>query len=148
MANNDKVLQFTPGENVPVDIQDQGNGLPSRGDVVEVTGEGTQLTEVGILNSQGDEGIGIVSEVPSDEDGNAVAGRGTIILGKYVVLVNESTDGSTTAGDEVQEDAGGTVTGYDGAATQTTTPFGQVFAANAGKYGFGAGGKVAVALYR
>lgn len=143
-----QTLLFMPGDKVPVDIQDQGNGLPSEGDVVEVTGEGTQLTEVGIVNAQGDEGIGIVSDVPSDEDGNAVAGTGTLILGKPVALVTETTAGSVSAGDEVQEDAGGGVTGFDGATTQTSTPLGQTFAANAGKYGFGKGGKVAVALYR
>jgi hypothetical protein len=143
-----QTLLFTPGDEVPVDIQDQGNGLPSEGDVVEITGEDGQLTTVGIVNSQGDEGIGVVEDVPSDVDGNAVAGRGTIILAKPVLTLTESTDGALAAGDEVQEDAGGTLIGYDGATTQTSTPLGQVFAANAGKYGFGKQGKVAVALYR
>lgn len=141
-------LLFTPGEEVPVDIQDQGNGLPERGDVVEITGEGTQLTEVGTVNAQGDEGIGIVQDVASDEDGNAVAGPGTILVFKPVAALTESTDGALSPGDEVQEDAGGTLVGFDGATTQTSTPLGQVFAANAGKYGFGKSGKVAVALYR
>jgi len=141
-------LLFMPGDEVPVDIQDQGNGLPSRRDVVEITGEGTHLTEVGIVNSQGDEGIGIVTDVASDEDGNAVAGPGTILITKPVAILEESTDGSTAAGDEVQEDAGGGLVGFDGATTQTSTPLGQVFAANAGKYGFGKGNTVAVALYR
>lgn len=145
--SGDTVL-FMPGDEVPVDIQDQGNGLPSRNDVVEVTGEGTQFTEVGTVNSEGDEGIGIVTDVASDEDGNAIAGPGTILLSKPVAMVNEDTGGATAAGDEVQETAGGGVIGFDGATTQTSTPLGQVFAANAGKYGFGKGNKVAVALYR
>jgi hypothetical protein len=141
-------LLFMPGDEVPVDIQDQGNGLPERRDVVEITGEGTHLTEVGVVNSQGDEGIGIVSDVASDVDGNPEAGPGTILITKPVAILEESTDGSTAAGDEVQEDAGGGVVGFDGATTQTSTPLGQVFAANAGKYGFGKGNTVAVALYR
>lgn len=141
-------LLYMPGDEVPVDVQDQGNGLPERGDVVEITGEDAQQTTVGLLNAQGDEGIGIITDLSSDTDGNAVAGPGTILITKPVVAVSESTDGSTTAGDEVQEDAGGGVIGFDGATTQTSTPLGQVFAANAGKYGYGKQGKVAVALYR
>ena len=141
-------LLFMPGDEVPVDIQDQGNGLPSRGDVVEITGEGTQLTQVGIVNAQGDEGIGVVTDVKSDKDGNAVAGPGTVLITKPVVILDESTQGALSAGTEVQEDAGGTIIGFDGATTQTSTPLGQVFAANAGKYGFGKGNTVAVALYR
>lgn len=143
-----RTVLFMPGDEVPVDIQDQGNGLPSVNDYVEITGESGQLTEVGVVNSQGDEGIGIVSQMESDEQGNEVAGPGTIIAAKPVVVISETTDGSTSAGDEVQEDAGGGVVGFDGATTQTSTPLGQVFAANAGKYGFGKQGKVAVALYR
>lgn len=141
-------LLFMPGDHVPVDIQDQGNGLPSRNDLVEITGEGTQLTEVGIIDTQGDEGIGMVTDVASDEDGNAVAGPGTILITKPVVILDESTQGALSAGTEVQEDAGGTIIGFDGAGTPTTTPLGQVFAANAGKYGYGKGNTVAVALYR
>lgn len=139
---------FTPGDEIPVDIQDGGDGLPEKGDYVEITGEDAQLTTVTKVQSQGNEGIGVVSQVSSDTDGNAVAGPGTIIAAKYVVVVNESTDGSTAAGDEVQEDDGGGVVGFDGATTQTSTPLGQVFAANAGKYGFGKQEQVAVALYR
>lgn len=141
------VMLFMPGDEVPVDIQDQGNGLPGRGDIVEVTGEDGQLTTVGIVNTQGDEGIGVVTARESDTDGNAVAGPGTISLTKPVLVFDESTDGANAAGALVQEDAGGTVTAYP-AATATETPLGQVFAANAGKYGFGKGNKVAVALWR
>jgi len=147
VANGQSIL-FMPGDVVPADIQDQGNGLPSEGDIVEVTGEDAQLTQVGVIDAQGDEGIGVVVDVPSDTDGNAVAGPGTVLLAKPVVTVNETNDGDAAAGDEVQEDAGGGVTDYDAAPNQTTTPLGQVFAAAAGKYGFGKSGKVAVALYR
>ena len=141
-------LLFVPGEDVPVDIQDQGNGLPSAGDIVEITGEDAQMTTVGVVNAEGDEGIGVVTQVASDEDGNAVAGPGTVLITKPVVALNESVGGALSAGDEVQEDAGGTLIAFDGAGTQTSTPLGQVFAANAGKYGFSKQGKVAVALYR
>lgn len=139
---------YTPGDEVPVEVVDDGDGLPSRGDIVEVVGETEQATQVAVVSTQGTEGIGVVRQLPSDEQGNVVAGDATIVLGKPVVAVSESTDGSVSAGAEVQEDAGGGVVGYDGATTQTTTPYGQVFAAHAGKYGFGKGGKVAVALYR
>ena len=141
-------ILFMPGDRVPVDIQDQGNGLPSKNDIVEITGEDAQLTEVGIVNAQGDEGIGIVTQVDSDTDGNAVAGPGTVLITKPVIALSESTAGALSAGDEVQEDAGGTLVDFATATTQTSTPLGQVFAANAGKYGFGKQAKVAVALYR
>lgn len=140
-----QTVLFTPGDTVPVDIQDQGNGLPSEGDIVEITGETAQMTQVGLLNNQGDEGIGIVEDVASDKDGNAVAGPGSVLLAKTVATVNAS---GVSAGDEVQEDAGGAVIGYDGAGSQTSTPLGQCFTAAAGKYGYGKGDKAAIALYR
>jgi hypothetical protein len=139
---------YTPGEEIPVEAVDDGNGLPSLEDVVEVVGETEQGVQVAPIASQGTEGIGVVTQLSSDEQGNVVAGDATIIAAKPILALNESTDGSVSAGDEVQEDAGGGVVGFDGATTQTTTPLGQVFAAHAGKYGFGKGGKVAVALYR
>lgn len=141
-------MLYSPGEEVPVYIEDGGDGLPGEGDVVEIVGENDALTRVTKVQSQGNEGIGVLSQVPSDDDGNAVAGQATVILGKPVVTVTETSEGALSAGDEVQEDDGGTVIGFDGAGTPTSTPLGQCFAAAAGKYGFGRGGEVAVALYR
>jgi len=141
-------ILFHPGDEVPVRTEDAGNGVPTEGDVVEVTGEGADLTTVGKVQSQGTAGIGVVVDTPSDEDGNLIAGPASVLLSKPVVGLTETSAGSVTAGDEVQEDAGGTIVGYAGAGTQTNTPLGQAFAANAGKYGFTAVGEVAVALYR
>lgn len=141
-------ILFHPGDEVPVRTEDAGNGVPAEGDVVEVTGEGSDLTTVGKVQAQGNEGVGVVVDTPSDEDGNLVAGPASVLLAKPVVGLTETTAGSVAAGDEVQEDAGGTIIGFDSATTQTSTPLGQAFAANAGKYGFTAVGEVAVALYR
>lgn len=143
-----QTVLFTPGDTVPVDIIDDGDGLPEEGDIVEIVGETAQMTEVALVADEGNEGIGIVTDVASDENGDREAGPGTILVGKTVATVNESDGADVSAGDEVQEDAGGGVIDYDDAGTQTTTPYGQVFSANAGKYGYGKGGKVAVALYR
>lgn len=142
------VMLFMPGDEIPVDIQDGGDGLPAPADYVEVTGEDAELTTVTLVQAQGNEGIGLVTQRQSDKDGNAVAGPGTIVAAKPIALLNDGSGGSLSAGDEVQEDDGGAVIGFDGATTQTSTPLGQVFAANAGKYGYGKDGKVAVALYR
>lgn len=139
---------FTPGEEVPVEVVDNGNGLPAEGEAVEVAGETAEMTQVETIVAEGNEGIGVITQLPSDEDGNVVEGEGTILLAKPVVAMPETTSGNNAAGTEVQEDAGGSVIGFDGATTATSTPLGQVFAANAAKYGFGIGDKVAVALYR
>lgn len=138
---------FTPGEEVPVEVVDNGNGLPAVGESVEVAGETAEMTQVETIAAQGNEGVGVVTQMPSDEDGNVVAGEGTILLSKPVVAMPESTSGANAAGALVQEDAGGSVTGYP-ATTATDTALGQVFAANAAKYGFGIGDRVAVALHR
>lgn len=139
------VIAFTPGEDIPVYIQEDGNGdLPTRSDFVTIVDETPDYTVVQ-LAGDGDIAIGQLEAYDHhDDSGDPVAGSGTIVSGKLITYAPVADAYDPSVGDEVEEAADGVVA-FDGAA-DPETPYGQVFSTVARN--FGVGGKVAVANYR
>ena len=135
-----RYVAYEPGDEIPVEVTDAGTSEP--GDLVEVTGEGSNFTQVQQATDDA-AALGMLITDPSDDTTDD-----TVRVSKPVYYLSPEGSYAPTAGDLVAERAGGTVSDTDSgaAAIDKTNAYGQVITTNVRS--LHVGDRVAVAAWR
>lgn len=135
-----RYVAYEPGDEIPVEVTDPGTAEP--GDLVEVTGEGSNFTQVQQATDD-TTALGMLITDPEDDTTDDA-----VRVSKPVFYLSPEGSYSPTAGDLVAERAGGTVADEDSsaAAIDKTNAYGQVITTNVRE--LHVGDRVAVAAWR
>lgn len=124
MPSGDLTL-FEPGQEVTVTlVADSSGNVAELNDLVEITAENGQHTEVSVVENAG-AGVAVLKRLPREYDenetyaGGDVVGEATVLLRHPVDWLNPSDGATLSPGDVVTSDAGGTVAAYDSAGGDT-----------------------------
>ena len=136
-----RYVAFEPGDKIPVEVTDPGTSSP--GDLVEVSGEGSEFTQVQQATDDA-AAIGMLVTDPSDDTTDDM-----VRVSKPVYYLNPEGTYTPSAGDLVAERSGGTVSDTLGDGTTAVTrsdAYGLVVGTNVRS--LHVGDRVAVAVYR
>lgn len=134
-----RYVAYEPGDKIPVDVTDSSNP----GDLVEVSGEGSEFTEVQAATDDA-AAIGMLITDPTDDTTDDM-----VRVSKPVYYLNPEGSYTASAGDLVAERAGGTVSDTLGDGTTAVTrsdAYGLVLGTNVRS--LHVGDRIAVAVYR
>lgn len=135
-----RYVAYERGDEVPVEVTDPETA--EAGDLVEVTGEGSEFTQVQQATDDAT-ALGMLQTDPTDDTTDD-----TVKVLKPVLYLSPEGTYAPTAGDLVAERAGGTVADEDSAAAaiDKTNAYGQVISTNVRS--LHVGDRVAVAVWR
>lgn len=134
-----RYVAYEPGDKIPVEVTDSAGP----GDLVEVSGEGSEFTQVQQATDDA-AAIGMLVTDPSDDTTDDM-----VRVCKPVFYLNPEGSYTPSAGDLVAERAGGTVSdtlGDETTAVSRSDAYGQVLGTNVRSLHIG--DRIAVAVYR
>jgi len=135
-----RYLAYEPGDKIPVEVTDPSTS--DAGDLVEITGEGTEFTQVQQCTDDA-AALGMLATDPEDDTTDDM-----VRAVKPVYYLNPEGSYTPSAGDLVAERAGGTVSDQDSGASAITksNAYGQVVSTNVRS--LHVGDRIAVAVFR
>ena len=135
-----RYVAYEPGDEIPVEVTDSGTSEP--GDLMEVTGEGSNFTQVQQATDDAT-ALGMLITDPEDDTTDDA-----VRVSKPVFYLSPEGSYTPTAGALVAERAGGTVADEDSGAAAITksNAYGQVITTNVRN--LHVGDRVAVAAWR